>query len=100
MRAFLPTMGNDLVALNTFSETDEANTVKGLLSTSPAKPKVALEATFPVRERAMVSNIKAATRPLLVQVGDDHVANLKKRLGALVTEVRLGTSLEKFTKRS
>jgi hypothetical protein len=64
-----------------------------------AKAPVALKdsAAMAVREEAMVANIKAATRPLLVQVGDGHVESLGGKLDKVV-KVRVGHDLATATK--
>ena len=54
-------------------------------------------AAMAVREEAMVTNIKAASKPLLVQVGDGHVESLAAKLPKVV-KVRAGQDLATATK--
>jgi hypothetical protein len=78
-----------------------SQSVSGKAITAELKAKVPIalkdSAAMAVREEAMVTNIKAATKPLLVQVGDGHVESVAGKLDKVV-KVRVGKDLATSTK--
>ena len=99
-RAFLTRMARDLIALTSGHYADEAKALgKFLAPTHAGQGSEILNALDPVRERAMAFNIAFAEPPLLVKVGNDHVAKLKQRLGPSVVAIDETESLEDVTKQ-
>lgn len=97
-RQFLPKMLKSLMKINPITDKDEAKNISKLAAISPKwDVKEALLAGIKVRERAMVERISQAPTPLLVKVGDRHVAPLGGKITGVV-EVPLGKSLEDIAK--
>jgi hypothetical protein len=51
----------------------------------------AVRAASPLREQAMIRNIKAAAAPLLVQIGEEHLANVATGVGTSAVPVSKDT---------
>lgn len=60
----------------------------------------AIAAGHPVREAAMISNIKAAPAPLFVQIGDNHVDRVAAGVGAEAVKVKVGVDFDALTRKS
>lgn len=99
-RAFLSRMAAGLIGLTSGNYADEAERLgKFLTPTDTGQRSEILHALDPVRERAMAFNIVFAEPPLLVKLGDDHVDNLKKRIGPSAVAIHETESLEDVTKQ-
>ena len=99
-RAFLSRMAADLIALTSGHYAKEAEELgKFLTPAETGQRSEILNALDPVRERAMAFNIAFAEPPLLVKVGNDHVAKLKQRLGPSAVAIDETESLDDVTRQ-
>ena len=60
----------------------------------------AIEAGHPVREAAMIQNIKAAPAPLFVQIGDNHVDRVTAGVGPEAVPVKVGADFDRITQKA
>jgi hypothetical protein len=65
----------------------------------PKETKAAVEAGQPVREAAMIKNIKAAPAPLFVEIGDNHVDRVTAGVGADAVAVKKGVDFDAMTRK-
>jgi hypothetical protein len=63
-------------------------------------PKPVDDALDLARERGMIANIRDAEAPLLIRIGNDHLADVAMEAGKNVQVVDMTEKLEKFTARN
>ena len=82
-RAFIPLLVAELIEVAKIDDPAEIAAINAAAArdTDAFQAAETINASNPVRERFMIDNVRAAARPLLVQVGEEHVDRLAQAVG-------------------